>query len=435
MFPTKLSVPRVEINFDTPNRDRFLRDEFPHHNRYTVLGRGSYGVVIKARYKGKSVAVKIVEKQKKYRCRYDSLRNEANVLNLKHENIVRVLKIISGAQYGLVIMERFDGHCLQNILNENYIITIYHRLMILCDIINGLCFCHRNHIVHLDVKPQNVIVCLLKSGCQSGGQCTHVRSYTCKLCDFGSSFLLNNLNLNEKSSHRGTIRYMAPELLRGMGNISEIADIYSFGITMWQLSEGKNPYGSIASNEAVAYNVVKKKLRPDSVTTADILRTEPVTIPTRKINLLHTPEFRARKNSDNTLEMSHANLKPNGNSTMSLRSNILTSANSTAEYQQPNVECAAAAMSDVLKQQGIDLVGPSSVASDSAGGELDHFELSAKALDELFVPVVDVDQNYIRQEYRALFRKCWQHEAALRPTASTVRSTLHGMLERIVCCK
>ncbi|XP_058459085.1 uncharacterized protein LOC131435335 isoform X2 [Malaya genurostris] len=435
MFPTTLAVPRIEINFDTPNRDRFLRDEFPHRNRYTVLGRGSYGVVIKAQYKGKSVAVKIVEKQKKYRCRYDSLRNESNVMNLKHENIVRVLKIISGAQYGLVIMERFDGHCLQNILNENYMITIYHRLMILCDIINGLCFCHRNHIVHLDVKPQNVIVCLLKLGCQSNGQCSHVRKYTCKLCDFGSSILLNNLNLNEKSSNRGTIRYMAPELLRGMGNISEMADIYSFGITMWQLSEGRDPYDSISSNDAVAYNVVKKKLRPDSVTTADILRTEPVTIPSRKSNLLQAPQFRSRKNSDNSLDVWHGNLKPNGNSHMSLRSSILISSNSPADCQQPNVECAAAAMSDMLKQQGIDLVGPSHVTSDALGEGFDFSDLNATSLDKLFVPTVAVDQNYIRQEYRALYSKCWQHEAAVRPTASIARSTLHGMLERIVCCK
>lgn len=135
--PSSLTVPKIEIDFDTPHRERFLRDEYPQGrgggsggpNRYTILGRGSYGVVIKARYKARPVAVKILEKHKKHQCRYDSLRNESNVLNLKHENIVRVLKIISGAQYGLVIMERFDGHCLQTVLNQNVEISVYHRLM------------------------------------------------------------------------------------------------------------------------------------------------------------------------------------------------------------------------------------------------------------------------------------------------------------------
>ncbi|XP_055532021.1 proto-oncogene serine/threonine-protein kinase mos [Wyeomyia smithii] len=433
MAPSKLTVPKLEINFDTPNRDRFLREEFPNRQCYTVLGRGSYGVVIKAQYKGKPVAVKIVEKQRKHRCRYDSLRNESNMLNRKHGNIVRVLKIISGAQYGLVIMERFDGHCLQNILNQNYVITIYHQLMMVCDIINGLCFCHRHHIVHLDVKPQNVIVCLLKAGCQSGGsQCTHVRKYTCKLCDFGSSIVLNEFNLNEKSSHRGTIRYMAPELLRGMGNISEAADVYSLGITMWQLIERRDPYDSISSNEAVAYNVVKKKLRPDSVTAADIRQSPPVTIPQRNSALLQVPVFATRKNSDSLLELSRMNINQKGNSNTSLRSSIFISSSSPGDLRQSNVDCATAAVSDVLKQQGIDLLGSSSTTEQCLT------ELGTVALDAIFVPSVDVplaDQNYIRQEYRALYRKCWQHEAALRPTASVVRSTLHGVLERIVCCK
>lgn len=434
MFPTQLNIPKIEINFDTPNRERFLRDEYPRRNCYTVLGRGSYGVVIEALYKGRSVAVKIVEKHQKHRCKMDSLHNESNIINLKHENIVRVLKIISTAQYGLVIMERFDGHCLQSILNQNYIINLYHRILILCDIINGLCFCHRNHIVHLDVKPQNVIVCLVAPGCQIGTQCVHMRNYTCKLCDFGSSVRLNALNQSEKSNARGTIRYMAPELLRGVGSVNEMADVYSFGITMWQLSENKDPYHTITSNEAVAYNVVKKKLRPDSVTTGEILRSEPVMIPTSFLQ--QSPHFRGRKNSDNSMESSQTWLKPSGNSHISFHSSILVSSNASGG-QQPNVECATAAVQDVLKQQGIDLVEPTLVTNGGTVYATDEAAVSAE-FDALFLQTFEIDsvnQNYTRQEYRNLQRKCWQHETTVRPSAIDVRGTLHGMLERIVCCK
>uniref|UniRef100_A0A8D8EU95 non-specific serine/threonine protein kinase n=1 Tax=Culex pipiens TaxID=7175 RepID=A0A8D8EU95_CULPI len=440
--PSSLTVPKIEIDFDTPHRERFLRDEYPQGrgggsggpNRYTILGRGSYGVVIKARYKARPVAVKILEKHKKHQCRYDSLRNESNVLNLKHENIVRVLKIISGAQYGLVIMERFDGHCLQTVLNQNVEISVYHRLMILCDIINGLCFCHRNHIVHLDVKPQNVVVCLVVPG-YPDSSCSHVRNYLCKLCDFGSSLTLNTININEKSSNRGTIRYMAPEQLRGTAGVTETADIYSFGITMWQLSEGKDPYDSIVSNEAVAYNVVKKKLRPDSVTTVAILRSEPVAIP--KTNLQPPPQaFRARKNSDNSLEIAQSYFRTS--SQRSFHSSIRMCSNISGQLP-PNVECAAAAMSDVLKQQGIDLVEPtSSFGTSSAKENLDPDELSIATLGAIFRQSVDVSSielNHLRQDYRCLYRKCWQHEATMRPSSGDVRVTLHGMLERIACCK
>lgn len=449
--PSSLTVPKIEIDFDTPHRERFLRDEYPKGrgggggggggsssgapNRYTILGRGSYGVVIKARYKGRPVAVKILEKHKKHQCRYDSLRNEGNALNLKHENLVRVLKIISGAQYGLVIMERFEGHCLQTVLNGSGEISMYHRLMILCDIINGLCFCHRHHIAHLDVKPQNVVVCLVKPG-YPDSSCSHVRNYLCKLCDFGSSLTLNTININEKSSNRGTIRYMAPEQLRGTAGVTVAADIYSFGITMWQLSEAKDPYDSIVSNEAVAYNVVKKKLRPDSVTTVAILRSDPVAIP--KNNLKAPPPiFRARKNSDNSLEIAQSYFKTS--SQRSFHSSIRMCSNISG-HQPPNVESATAAMSDVLKQQGIDLVEPppSSYAPSSSKENLDPDELSIAALGALFqqsVDVTSIELNHLRQDYRCLFRKCWQHEPAMRPTSGDVRITLHGMLERIACCK
>lgn len=435
MYPTKLAIPKIEINFDTPNRERFLRDEFSQRNSasYTVLGRGSYGVVIKAAYKGQHVAVKIVEKHRKYRCRYDSLRNEANVLNLKHENIVRVLKIISGARYGLVIMERFDGYCLQSVLNRGYEVTVYHRLLILCDIINGLCFCHRHHIVHLDVKPQNVIICVLIPDCPANNRCSSIRNYTCKLCDFGSSVVLNKPSVVESKNNRGTIRYMAPELLRGLDGITEMADIYSFGVTMWQLSEGKDPYESIASNEAVAYNVVKKKIRPDSVTTAEILRSEPVSIPAAK-NLNN--QVRGRKNSDNSMESSQTYLKGNGNSHISFHSSILISSNAS-DHQRPSIDCSTDAMRDELQQQGIDLLEEVASTAEHDEDELDDAP-SMASLSALFVQAVElhaVNQNFIRQEYRNLYRKCWQHEAVRRPTAADVRATLHGMVERIVCCK
>ncbi|XP_055601657.1 death-associated protein kinase 3 [Uranotaenia lowii] len=454
MYPSnQLSIPRVEIDFDTPQRDRFLRDQYStgqHRSSYTVLGRGSYGVVIKARYRGKPVAVKIVEKNRRHhRSKIDSLRNEGNVLKLRHENIVRVLKIISGAQYGLVIMERFDGHCLQSVLNENYEIGTHHRLLILCDIINGLCFCHRHRIVHLDVKPQNVIICLLVPeapssmvGIPTGSP--RVRNYLCKLCDFGCSQLLdakrgNNLQ-NINNNNKGTIRYMAPELLRGVGPIAEAADVYSFGVTMWQLAELKDPYDSITSNEAVAYNVVKKRLRPDSVTTAEILRSEPVEVPSRKNSLLGVGCFRTRKRSDNSLEVGER--KTNGHCYLSYHSSILMSSNAS-NGPNPAVDFTTEVMDEVLQEPGLDLVEhqvvPDSDGVDELMVDSENGALSLEKLNKLFTDTISgidpTDQNFIRQEYRNLYSKCWQHEASARPVASDVRSSLHSMLKRIVCCK
>jgi serine/threonine protein kinase len=129
MPPPSLEVPQIEVNFDTPNREKFLAQDFGNSKRYSVLGRGSYGIVIRAVYKNAPVAVKIVEHRKTSKAKYASLRNEANIRNLAHENIVKIIKIVAGDQFGLVIMERFEGHCLQYFLDKNYIISLYHKLL------------------------------------------------------------------------------------------------------------------------------------------------------------------------------------------------------------------------------------------------------------------------------------------------------------------
>uniref|UniRef100_A0A182WIK7 non-specific serine/threonine protein kinase n=1 Tax=Anopheles minimus TaxID=112268 RepID=A0A182WIK7_9DIPT len=419
---TELDVPKIEISFDTPDRDRFLRDDY-HNKResYAILGRGSYGVVIKASYRGQPVAVKILEKRRThpYRCRYDSLLNEINALNLRHDNIVTVLKIVAGAQYGLVLMDRFDGYCLQQIIGNqgsNEPIAIQHKLLILCDIISGLCFCHRHNIVHLDVKPQNVIVTVnaavaaaTAAGTTSGLQ---LRTYLCKLCDFGSSMMLDPWQRNEILVNRGTIRYMAPELLRGQyrttGGFTERADIYSFGVTMWQLDEGRFPYEEITCNEVIAYNVVKKGLRPDSITSVAFDR--------RMINL-------------------PVGLRDIGCLHGSLRASISLTSGAHSN-----------GVDDVLKRQGIlveyratrkrrkkSLFGALWKEPESSDQEINDAKIKALFCDHFSIP--NNDRVQLKQMMRTLYSKCWISDPAARPDASTVRATIHQALERIIICK
>uniref|UniRef100_A0A182MB78 non-specific serine/threonine protein kinase n=1 Tax=Anopheles culicifacies TaxID=139723 RepID=A0A182MB78_9DIPT len=425
---TELDVPKIEISFDTPNRDRFLRDDF-HNKResYAVLGRGSYGVVIKASYRGRPVAVKILEKRRthRYRCRYDSLLNEANALNLRHDNIVTVLKIVAGAQYGLVLMDRFDGYCLQQIIGHqrNDPIAVQHKLLILCDIISGLCFCHRHNIVHLDVKPQNVIVTVnatvtAAATTPGASSCVQLRKYLCKLCDFGSSMMLDPWQRSETLVNRGTIRYMAPELLRGQyrttGGFTERADIYSFGVTMWQLDEGRFPYEEITCNEVIAYNVVKKGLRPDSITSVAFDR-RMINLPVglREIGCLHG----------------------------SLRASI-----SLTGGVRSNGGFESDAVDDVLKRQGILVeyramhkrrkkrsLGALWTEAESSDQELNGTKLNAIFCDHFSIP--SNERVLLKQMMRSLYSKCWLSDPASRPDAPTVRATIHQALERIILCK
>ena len=107
-----------------------------------ILGRGSYGTVVRqlsirsrfihffsilkfrAAYKNETVAVKIIEKSNVIK--YQSLRNEANILHLDHENIIRIIKIVDCKSYGAIIMELFNGICLQSVM-DIYKIELIHR--------------------------------------------------------------------------------------------------------------------------------------------------------------------------------------------------------------------------------------------------------------------------------------------------------------------
>ncbi|EFJ50029.1 hypothetical protein VOLCADRAFT_58768, partial [Volvox carteri f. nagariensis] len=100
----------------------------------------------------------------------------------------------------------------------------------------GMCHLHASQIVHGDLKPANV---LLKSSRSDR------RGFIAKVADFGLSkiFPVSERSLECHTDATGTIAYMAPEVLNG--SMSPAADIYSFGVTLWQLVTGERPFADI----------------------------------------------------------------------------------------------------------------------------------------------------------------------------------------------
>lgn len=190
-----LKPPQSFIDFNTPNRESNIQGICDEND--AVLGRGAYGVVFRASYKKRNVAVKVLEKSNGVK--YESIKREANILNLVHPNIVRILKIVDCKNYGAIIMERFEGKSLQQVIDQEKI-DLLHRLYILSDIAKALIFCHENGIVHSDLKPQNVLVALNSNNLAD-------RPYSCKILDFGCSskvdemFLDSNIGVSLSSDH------------------------------------------------------------------------------------------------------------------------------------------------------------------------------------------------------------------------------------------
>ncbi|KAH8372455.1 hypothetical protein KR093_011628, partial [Drosophila rubida] len=249
------------IVLTTPKRNELLRDGPTESmtNRCHVLGRGAYGTVFKAIYREHAVALKVIKNSA-----ISTLHNETHVLNWKHKNIVRLIKVESNAEFGLLIMERPNGLCLQRV-TDTLALPLVHRVLITLDVLAALRYCHAQNVLHLDVKPPNILIAL---GSNVNSKIT--RSYICKLCDFGSSVKLDEF-CSSPLNTKGTLRYMSPEALRS-APLSCASDIYSLGITMWQLQARRLPFYQLCCNDTIAYQVVKYDLRPDNYSLLEELK-------------------------------------------------------------------------------------------------------------------------------------------------------------------
>lgn len=262
-----------------------------------ALGRGSFGAVHEAHIFDKKVAVKVIHKPSDPVHReqlFRSYLSERNIKNLRHRNIVQFIACneAQNEHEGAYIVYEYGGkmNLHQVIMNSQFDLNVYRRKCFSLDLVNALEYLHANHIVHMDLKPSNIIV---------------TDSLVCKLTDFGCSIKLeepnifgtfaqrssenNNLksavNLNftnfgddgTESSYTdsrwtaGTWFYRAPELFKKDNyisnsshyeNVSTACDIYSLAICMWQLLARDHPYGNENPHVAI-YQIVSNNLRPE----------------------------------------------------------------------------------------------------------------------------------------------------------------------------
>lgn len=201
------------------------------------IGAGSYGRVYKGAYKGKQVAIKIIE------CQRETLEVDISK-SVSHDNLVKVYQtlIVSGDRSSpnyepqptqpmiksMLIMEYCNMGTLSELLfSQNvYPIGTSTLLDIAIHIAKGMEYLHRNHIVHGDLKCENVLLC----------QCHDtVSGIIAKVSDFGLSKRLITGQRYAQTASLGTLSHLAPELIRS-GNLSFASDVYSFGIILWELA-------------------------------------------------------------------------------------------------------------------------------------------------------------------------------------------------------
>jgi serine/threonine protein kinase len=218
-------------------------------DKYKILdsiGKGAFG---KVRHgidiqTNREVALKIIKINNQDRMSIQKVKNELKLSKiLKHENIVQYYEAFQNDKMIIIIYEFCDGGSLEKYIKEfnnfdNHSTREKKVKNILIQLKNAMEFINKNNIVHRDIKPENILF-KLENGIP-----------ILKLIDFGlsrsidSNFVDESGNISLDVSICGTPIYMAPEILFNQGyNIK--ADLWSFGIIMYQLLYNKTPFNDI----------------------------------------------------------------------------------------------------------------------------------------------------------------------------------------------
>ena len=222
------------------------RDELEKYLRLDKVGEGTYGVVYKCQNKetNELVALKKVRLENEDEGIPSTSIREISILKqLHHPNIVNLLDLIHGEKKLYLVFEFMD-HDLKKYLDLNggplppQLVKSY-----LYQICLAIKYCHSRRILHRDLKPQNLLID--KNG-------------VIKLGDFGLSRFLNS---GKEPTHGriGTPHWMAPEILKG-GTYQFPADIFSYGMILWELITYKIPYHNIDPMKIVDLITKEKKI-------------------------------------------------------------------------------------------------------------------------------------------------------------------------------
>ncbi|MDO4323440.1 MAG: Stk1 family PASTA domain-containing Ser/Thr kinase [Lachnospiraceae bacterium] len=200
-------------------------------NRYEIMSRiGSGGMadVYKAKdHKlNRFVAVKVLKKEfREDKVFISKFRVEAqSAAGLAHANIVNIYDVGEEAGIYYIVMELVEGITLKEYIKNKGHLSVREATSIALQISAGLEAAHNNGIIHRDVKPQNIII-------STDGKV--------KVADFGIARASTTNTIN--SGVMGSVHYSSPEQSRG-GYSDEKSDIYSLGITMYEMLTGRVPF-------------------------------------------------------------------------------------------------------------------------------------------------------------------------------------------------
>ena len=219
-------------------------------NRYEIIskiGSGGMADVYKAKCHklNRFVAIKVLKPEFSQDQSFVSkFRMEAqSAACLSHPNIVNIYDV--GEENGIyyIVMELIEGITLKKYIERRKKLEIRESIEVAMQVARGLEAAHAEHIIHRDIKPQNIMIS--KDG-------------KVKVTDFGIARAASSQTIS--SNTMGSVHYISPEQARG-GYCDERSDIYSLGITLYEMLTGRVPFEG-DSTVAVALQHIQGEMVP-----------------------------------------------------------------------------------------------------------------------------------------------------------------------------
>ena len=202
-------------------------------DRYEIIEKiGSGGMAVVYRGKDKKldryVTIKVLREEfigdEEF---IERFRSEAcSAARLSHPNIVRVYDVGEDGEINYIVMEYIHGDTLKTAIRKKAPFDSRSTINVAIQIASALSQAHKAHIVHRDIKPQNILV-------GTDG--------VVKVTDFGIARAARATTMTTTANAAGSVHYFYPEQARG-GYVDEKSDIYSLGITMFEMITGVLPF-------------------------------------------------------------------------------------------------------------------------------------------------------------------------------------------------
>ena len=227
-------------------------------NRYEILeriGTGGMAIVYKAKCHrlNRLVAIKILKsdlaQNEEFRRRFNA--ESQAVAQLSHPNIVSVYDVSRGGDMEYIVMELIDGITLKQYMEKRGQLNWRDSLHFITQIMRGLSHAHSRGIIHLDIKPQNIMV---------------LRDGSVKVADFGIACLADSAQTLTQEA-LGSVHYISPEQARG-DRPDARSDIYSSGVVLYEMLTGRLPFEgesavSVAIQHLSSIPLAPREINPD----------------------------------------------------------------------------------------------------------------------------------------------------------------------------